>query len=224
MESKKWSLNTRFLHLGMVATISAQLFISLVMSEPDDIGTVFGKLAYEAHEVVGLTALGIVILHWIWSMLSHTDGKLKHLFPWRGEARKQVVQDVKLLTRGQLPDSKTHGGLAGLIHGLGFLAVTGAAITGAILFVTFPESGEPGVIAEAFAELHEGMAGLVWAYWLGHGGVAILHHLSGSDVLNNMFSAGTNKHSSHRKESVQCQTHGTQSRTSTFINNHFIKH
>ena len=192
MKTKYWSLNTRFLHLGMVATVTAQLFISLIMSEPDKKGSFIGDIAYNAHEIVGLTALGIVTLHWIWSAISQTDGSLKHLFPWRGAARKQVTNDITSLLTGKLPKADTHGGLSSFIHGLGFLAVTGVAISGAIIFLTFPESGHPGFLGEMAEELHEAMASLVWAYWIAHGSIAIIHHLSGNDTLKRMFSFNMN--------------------------------
>lgn len=187
MKTKYWSLNTRLLHFGLVATVSAQLFISLIMSEPDEKGSFIGELAYEAHEIVGLTALGIVALHWIWSAVSRSDGNFKQLFPWRGDAKKQVIDEIKALKTGQLPEANEHGGLAGFIHGLGFLAVTGTAISGAVIFFTLPETGDPGALTEVAEEIHEFVTSLVWAYWIGHGGVAILHHLSGSEVLKNMF-------------------------------------
>jgi len=208
MKTKYWSLKTQILHIGMVATVTAQLFISLIMSEPGDKGSAIGHLSYQAHEVVGLTALGIIALHWVWSISSQSDGRLKHLFPWWGEEKKRVISEVKALLRGQLPDTSKHGGLAGFAHGLGFLAVTGAAISGAIIFFTFPESGHPGVLGEATKEIHEAIAGLVWTYWAAHGGIAILHHLSGSDTLKKMFSFNTlnTKHnkisSSHSADSL----------------------
>ncbi|MDH3326804.1 MAG: cytochrome b/b6 domain-containing protein [Gammaproteobacteria bacterium] len=130
METKYWSLNTRLLHLGLVATITAQLFINLLMSEPDDTGTIIGKVAYNAHEIAGLTALGIIALHWAWSTISRSDGILKHLFPWKGDALNQVIDDIKLIFRGQPPISGKHGGLAGFVHGLGLLTITGTGITG----------------------------------------------------------------------------------------------
>jgi len=188
MKMNNWSLPTRFLHIGLVSTVTAQLFISLVMAEPDHAGNVLSKAAFTAHEYVGLTALGIVLLHWIWSSLSHVDGGLTHLFPVFGTARQQLVAEIKGLMRGKLPKAGKKGGISGLVHGLGLLAVTGIAITGGFLFVLFPETGEPGALAEVFAELHEGLAGLVWAYWLGHGGMALLHHFSGQDLLKKMFS------------------------------------
>jgi cytochrome b561 len=202
METKYWSMNTRFLHLGLVATVTAQLFISLVMSAPDERGTMIGKLAYDAHELVGLTALGIVILHWIWSISSQADGGLKRLFPWQKDGRKTVIQDIKFLSKGRFSETSKHGGLSSLVHGLGFLAVTGAAITGAVLFLTFPETGKPGALASAVAELHEGIVALVWTYWIAHGGVAILHHLSGSNIVKQMFNLSNSEELIERKTSL----------------------
>jgi len=185
---KNWSLPTRFLHVGLVMTVTLQLLISLGMVTPDDKGPQLGKTLFEAHEIIGLTALAIVLMHWVWSVFNHADGGLKHLFPWRGEARQQVISEAKGLLRFEMPEGGVRGGLPGFIHGLGLLAVTGIAVTGGMLFILFPEHGEPGALAEAFAEVHEGIATLVWAYWIGHGGIAILHHMSGHDYVRNMFT------------------------------------
>lgn len=206
MKTKHWSLKTKILHIGMVATVSAQLFISLIMSEPDDKGSAIGHLAYQAHEVVGLTALGIIALHWVWSISSQSDGRLKHLFPWSGSEKKRVISEIKALSSGQLPDTRKHGGLAGFVHGLGFLAVTGAAISGAIIFFTFPESGNPGALGEATKEIHEAIAALVWTYWAAHGGIAILHHLSGSDTVKKIFSFKAMKTKSNKLPSSHAAT------------------
>jgi len=191
MSTKNWSLNTRLLHLGLVATVSAQLLISLVMVAPDHKGPFLAKLAFDAHQAIGLTALTIVIAHWLWSAFSHVDGGLQHLFPWRKPARQEVAKDIKSLMGGKFPAASQKGGLAGLIHGLGLLAVTGTAITGGALFILFPESGEPGALAEAFADTHEWIASFVWAYWIGHGGIALLHHYKGHNVVRNMFTLDT---------------------------------
>jgi cytochrome b561 len=208
MKTNNWSLPTRLLHLGMVLTISFQLFISLIMAEPDHNGSELGRLAFEAHEIVGLTALTIVLLHWIWSLSSQFKGEggINHLFPWFGHARQTVIRDINDLLKGKFPQSGNKGGLAGLIHGLGLLAVSGIAITGGLLFVLFPETGKPGMVTETFAELHEGLATLVWTYWIGHGGIAILHHIIGHDTLKNMFNFSfTNKrkeNNNHHKRSI----------------------
>ncbi len=188
MKSKNWSISTRFLHLGLVLTITVQLLISLFMVAPDDKGGSLGRAVFEAHELVGLTALCIVLAHWIWSIISHADGGLQRLFPWNAAGRQQVKSDLQSVFKGQLPAADEKGGLAGLIHGLGLLAVTGMALTGAIIFFTLPEVGKPDQLTEIFLELHEGIASFVWVYWLGHGGIGLLHHFRGKDVLEKMFS------------------------------------
>ena len=187
MAMKNWSLQTRFLHIGLVLTVTAQLFISLVMTAPDHKGSAFSKLAFEAHEFIGLSALTIVLLHWAWSVYSQADGGLRRLFPVSAQDRGQLIQEMNALKAGKLPSVESKGGLIGLVHGLGLLAVTGMAVTGGFLFVLFPEVGEPGAVAEAFAEVHEGIATLVWTYWVGHGGMALIHHAKGQDVLRKMF-------------------------------------
>lgn len=184
---RNWSLATRFLHLGMVLTVSFQLLISLIMVTPDHEGGIFSRLAFEAHEVIGLSALTIVFLHWGWSLVNQLNGEPNHLFPWFGAARQKLLQEMKDVLKGKLPAGGNRGGLPGFIHGLGLLAVTGIAVTGGLLFVLFPETGKAGFVVEAIAELHEGLATLVWTYWLGHGGVAILHHVSGHKNLTEMF-------------------------------------
>jgi cytochrome b561 len=187
----------------MVATVSFQLFISLIMDEPDHNGGGVGKLAFEMHEIVGLAALGIILVHWLWSITNEADGGLKHLFPWFGSARQQVMADMKEVFKGSLPEGGK-GGLSGLIHGLGLLAVTGIAVTGGAVFILYPEVGNPGDLVEGVMELHEAMAGLVWAYWLGHGGMAFLHYAMGHDTLNNMFSLRSKKklEASHGAKSI----------------------
>ena len=198
MNSKKWSFNTRFLHLGLVIIVTVQLFVSLVMIEPEDKGSLLGRLAYETHEMFGLATLAIVLMHWAWSLFSKVDGGLGHYFPTNKKARERIYEDLRSLMSARLPDSNKKGGLVGLIHGMGLIAVTGAAMTGTAYFILAPEVGDAGFLAEGFEELHEGIATFVWAYWIGHGGVAILHHLRGENTLFDMFMPGSKSNKSAR--------------------------
>ncbi len=192
-EDKRWSLPTRLLHLGLVTTVTAQLGLSLVMAPPDEENiSALASATFEAHEVIGMIAVVVVLAHWLWTLSSQVDGGLKHLFPWRGDARSEVVAETKALLNGQLPEGGARGGLPGFIHGLGFLAVTGMAITGGTLFFILPESGALPPVVDLFAESHEMIASLVWLYWGGHGAVALMHHLQGHSVLKDMFRL-TNK-------------------------------
>lgn len=191
IDNTSWSQPTRLLHLGLVVTVTAQLGISLVMAAPDEEqASSLGAAAFEAHEILGMTALVIVLLHWLWTVVKQADGGVANLFPWFGEARGQVVNEAKALLSGDLPKAGARGGLPGFIHGLGFLAVSGMAITGGLLFVLLPESGPFPSSVEFFAEIHEFIGLLVWVYWAGHGGIALLHHGAGHKTLRDMFRLG----------------------------------
>jgi len=186
-----WSQPTRLLHLGLVVTVTAQLGISLVMAPPDEEqASALGSAAFEAHEFLGMTALAIVLIHWFWTIVKQADGGVANLFPWFGEARGKVIDETKALFSGNLPQEGKRGGLPGLIHGLGFLAVSGMAVSGGLLFVLLPESGPFPDSAEFFAEIHEFIGPLVWIYWAGHGSIALLHHWSGHTTLRDMFRLG----------------------------------
>jgi len=173
----------------MALTVSLQLFISLVMEPPDEEkATALAKAAFEAHEAVGLAAVFVILVHWLWTAFGKGDGGLSHLFPWAGSAFAEVKSDINGLMNRKLPDGGPRGGLPGLVHGLGFLSVTGMAMTGAILFAIFPETGKPSDTVEFFAEIHEFIANFVWIYWFGHVGLAFMHKLSGHSNVKDMFS------------------------------------
>ena len=191
MEQVFWNRQTRLLHMGMASLVTLQLFISLVMEAPDEEGAAgLGHAAFEVHEMVGFAAVIVVFLHWVWSLRDQTGGGIRHLFPWRGEGWAAVKADVQDLSKRRLPAGGPRGGLPGLVHGLGFLAVTGMALTGAVLLVLLPESGEPPEAAELFAEVHEFISSFVWLYWIGHVGLAVMHHMKGEGNLRAMFRIG----------------------------------
>ncbi|MEJ2650708.1 MAG: cytochrome b/b6 domain-containing protein [Gammaproteobacteria bacterium] len=189
MVQAKWSAQTRWLHMGLAVTVTLQLAISLIMEPPDEeSASAMARAAFEAHEAVGLAAVIVVLAHWLWSLSSRRDGGLAHLFPWSGAAWAEVKADVSKLMSRQLPDGGSRGGLPGLVHGLGFLAVTGMALTGAVLFVVFPESGKPDDTVEFIADVHSFIANFVWAYWGGHVALAFLHKQAGHSTVQDMFS------------------------------------
>lgn len=189
MNQSKWSRPTRLLHMGMALTVSLQLGISLLMAAPDkENASKFAHTAFEAHEIVGMTALVIILAHWFWSLTNQADGGLARLFPWRGAALAEVKHDLSQIIKGQLPANDARGGLPGLVHGLGFLAVTGMVATGGVLFFIFPETGKPDATVEFFAGIHEFIAPLVWIYWGSHIALALLHKKMGHTTLQEMFN------------------------------------
>jgi len=175
--------------MGLAATVTLQLAISLIMEPPDEKSvSALARAAFEAHEAVGIAAVIVVLAHWLWILASRADGGLARLFPWRGAAWAEVKSDAVGLMSRRLPEGGARGGLPGLVHGLGFLAVTGMAVTGALLFVLFPETGKPGATAEFFADIHSFISNFVWIYWGGHVALAFLHKQAGHSTVQDMFS------------------------------------
>jgi cytochrome b561 len=78
--------------------------------------------------------------------------------------------------------SDEDGALASAIHGLGLLVLTAMAVTGAVYFAA---DGTP--VGRACLTLHKMAANLMWAYLIGHAGLAALHRLLGSDIFSRMF-------------------------------------
>ena len=124
------------------------------------------------HEIVGLFIVAVVFIHWIWDFLGKSYN-LRHLFPWNKKGINAIARDTKGLFQGKLPQGGPREGLPGFIHGLGFLAVTGMAITGLIIFISF----QMGIRPEQTKHLHSFIANFVWIYWFGHVALAIAHQL-----------------------------------------------
>ena len=62
----------------------------------------------------------------------------------------QIARELRELVRRRLPEGGPRGGLPGLVHGLGLLAVTGMALTGVAVFVLLPEGGDLPASAHSF--------------------------------------------------------------------------
>jgi cytochrome b561 len=185
-----WAKQTRFLHFGLATTVSFQLLISLVMEAPEagEKRSLLESLSFEIHEWVGMLALLVVLAHWAWSMTAKDNSNIRHLFPGGKAGRASVLADLDLLKARKLPDGGGRGGLPGLMHGLGFLAATGMALTGGVLFFILPEDGSKNDLAELIHHVHGFIANFVWAYWWGHIAAAFLHKRMGHDTVKAMFN------------------------------------
>lgn len=189
----RWRLPTILLHWGLSITITLQLALSLFMWIPDagpDHTALQGSLL-ETHEWVGLIATAIVISHWLWSVANSVDGgSLRVLFPWGKRGRQNVVEDLAVLRRLRLPlRERGEPGLAGLVHGLGLLCVSGMALTGSIIFLFLGSGGFQWPAMLALLNVHSFISTLVWVYWLAHIGIALLHWLAGHGVIRPIFNA-----------------------------------
>jgi cytochrome b561 len=138
------------------------------------------------HEYAGLANLAVVAAFWIWTLVRRGETRLGRLLPWFSVLRLRAVladlaAQLRRLARGHAPDDED-GALASAIHGLGLLAVTAMAVTGSVYLFT-----EGTHFARTALSLHKLIANLVWVYLFAHAGLAVLHHLLGSDILSRIF-------------------------------------
>lgn len=187
---QEWDWATRLLHFGLAVTVTLQLFNSLAVEQPEPGYALSGfeALMLDIHEWLGMAAFVIILLHWAWSLWGLGGYGARHLLPWNKEGRAGAAAGLRELLKGKLPAGGPQNKLSGIIHGLGLLAVLAIAATGAVLFFSLPENGRPTALTDLASELHESIATLVWVYWGGHTGMALLHHfISHDQVLPRMF-------------------------------------
>ena len=177
------SVATRLLHGALLLSVVWQLIGSNFIERPRA-----GQAAntmYEVHEVVGLITLGLVLAFWLWSLLRRRETPFVALFPWFSAPRlRALAGDLAHhwaeLKHWRLPGGEAETPLASAVHGLGLLVVLVMAATGTWLY-TLP------MPAGLVLEVHKLVANLVWAYLVGHAGLAVLHQVSGHPVLQRMF-------------------------------------
>lgn len=170
--TSRHTLPTRLIHAGLALSIITQLATSLVMRAPH--GTSPGNLLFEVHEYSGYAALGFAALFWLLLLLRSKGTSLGSLIPWfSANRRAALIEDTKahLASARHLtfPDMDDHRPMASAIHGLGLLLMTLMATTGAASVLL------PGV-REQVLGVHVLFANVVWAYLIGHAGLALLAH------------------------------------------------
>lgn len=180
------TLPTRLIHAGLALSIITQLSTSLVMRAPH--GTSPGDLLFEVHEFSGYAALGFAALFWLVLVLRSKGTSFGSLIPWfSAERRAAVISDTKahLASARHLtfPDTDDHRPMASAIHGLGLLLMTLMAMTGTASVLL------PGV-REQVLGVHVLFANVVWAYLIGHAGLALLAHWTRHLDLREMWRFG----------------------------------
>jgi cytochrome b561 len=182
------SLATKLLHGALALAVTCQLaFVGLVERPRNGVP---GNIFYQFHEVVGLTTLAVVGASWIWIVVRRGETRATTMFPWSSSERvRTLLADVDrhwaVLRQFKLPESADTP-LASAVHGLGLLTVTAMAVTGA----TFALAGLPKAQAGLVLQVHKVVANLMWAYFIGHAGLAMLHQLAGQPILKRIFGRG----------------------------------
>ena len=191
IRDQRWLFVTRWLHALIALGISLQLLLSLIMANPHRLQNASGlqKSLLESHEIVGLTTLFFMFLHWLWVLSKRSDVNIKNLFPWVGIPFQHLKEDVSyLIKEKRFPPVGKHGGLPGFIHGLGFLVATAMVVSGFALF-SATEWGA-GVNSDLFhkaGNIHGFFASLMWVYLAGHITAAAWHEYKGQFIITSMF-------------------------------------
>lgn len=181
--AEEFSPQLRRLHFGVAALVTVQLVIGLVMS-PRHTPNLF-----LSHQLLGLAIAALVLLHWLWLLGAGRD-QLRNLFPYSGSGLRAVGAELLALRRGRLPESGPRPGLAGLVHGLGLLALTAVAGLGTVLYVLIRTHDTRSGLAATVADLHSFFAWLVIVYWAGHVLLAAVHEARGERVIARMLRLG----------------------------------
>ncbi|HEU0071810.1 MAG TPA: cytochrome b/b6 domain-containing protein [Alphaproteobacteria bacterium] len=186
------SLVTKALHALLACAILFQLLVSLVMEEPHPPRRPI-ETPFLLHEWVGMASLAIVILFWLWTLVRRSEAGVGAFFPWFSAARRSAIfADLRAygeaLRRLEMPDATVHTAFANAVHGLGLLLATYLAVTGSVVFWQMDATGKMTGLGHSFAELHGALANVMWAYLIGHAGMALLHQLLGEGILRKMWT------------------------------------
>ena len=127
------------------------------------------------HGISGSLLALTILIHWIWSFCYKNKAMLKHQFPYSKELRKTIWEDLRNLLKFKIPPRGRSAGLPGMVEGLGILAITLMALTGPYLFGNFLiHKNELSPSLNWLLDIHGFVANLVWVYWCGHVGMALL--------------------------------------------------
>ena len=184
-EIQEWPRSTRWIHVGFALVVTFLLFSELDMKAIwKKVGELpFRHLLFHAHMWVGMFATVIVVAFWV--QVFYNKSIRAHIFPYSGEYLDNVCTDIKGLANGILPPNGMRGGVPGMIHGLGLLAVTGMALMGFIMFFLIPNYGVAAPIGfyQLPKKMHDFLSSFVWLYWWGHIGMATLHASKSPAIL-----------------------------------------
>jgi len=171
---------TAILHVLLALAVVHQLVTSLFF-DPRQYS--FGITLRWTHDRVGLVALVLLVLFWVWVMIRREQPGLAGLFPWLSPGRiKRVVADARdlvhsLLRLKAIPEGRHHD-LAAAVQGAGLIIAAILALSGAYLhFYARPTLVPPIGIRRALT-IHLAVADLMWLFIIGHATMAVVHFAS----------------------------------------------
>ncbi|MBE7561729.1 MULTISPECIES: cytochrome b/b6 domain-containing protein [Acidithiobacillus] len=184
-DSLPWPRSVKWLHIFLALFITFQLMSELDMKAIwKHVGiSAFRHFLFVSHMWVGMASTLVIILFWL--VVAGNAQLRAHLFPYHGVYLQRIGKDIQGATRGIFPPAGMRGGLPGLVHGLGLLAISTMGASGVVMFVMIYAAGgvKPGDAYGIPHAIHSLIANLVWAYWWGHIAMALLHALRTPRIL-----------------------------------------
>jgi cytochrome b561 len=192
----RFGLTTRLFHAGLAAAILLQLGSSQFMQVPRDARP--ANWAFEVHEYSGMTALALALCLWVVVMTRIGGNDAAALVPWFSAARRSAfLTDLKAhwvtVRRLRMPAYREDSPFASAIHGLGLLLMTAMAATGTIYVIAGQLGYGNSALLHLVMDVHGAAGNLVWAYLIGHAGLATLHHVRKDMSLRDMWSFGAKR-------------------------------
>lgn len=190
-ENIAYGWGTRVIHISLALAVVVQLATSLFMSHDANGGR--ENLLFEVHEYAGLTSLVIIAVFWLVVFFGKKGTPLGLLFPWLSGPRRKALKasgarHFKAFKAKKVPSYEDEDAVASTIHGLGILIISVMTLTGLLYFIGGKMSATDGVIATVAISIHAPFSKLVWAYLIGHAGIAVLHALRRERPLSVMWS------------------------------------
>ena len=179
---RKYDPVTRLLHAGLATTVVIELLLQAVMRVPSGLGQGvddWHREAFELHSHFGPTVAVLCLLHWLWICLPWSRPGVAYLFPWLRTGQRPVLgREFRALLRFELPRREELSPLAGTVHGLGLLAVTGSVVGGTVSYLGYYRGVPiPRQILHWSAMELIASSWLVWPFVIGHVSMAGLHQL-----------------------------------------------
>jgi len=161
----------RYLHLVILFLVISQIIVSNFMAFTDA-----GKISDNSIEFYGTwlhitTGLFIIPVAIVFIIVTLKWHGFKYYFPYLSGNFVKLKTDIKQLMQLKLPEPGAYG-IASVVQGLGLGALFLVLLSGLTWFLSWfynmPWSNDA-------KEVHELLTGLIQAYIVGHGSMAILH-------------------------------------------------
>lgn len=160
-----------FLHMTILILVISQILVSEFIEFNDNGEISQNFIEYYSTWIHILTGLFLIPVSLIFIFFILKQRGLNYFSPYLSGSYSQIKNDIKELKQLKLPEANAHG-IATTVQGLGMGALSLVLLSGVLWFTAW----NYGISwADNVKEVHELMTGLIEAYIIGHGSMALLH-------------------------------------------------